>query len=77
MNNEARLSRWLTALGEQGQLEGPAAHEASVPTPNCPSLPRFLTAVLHKGWDAQELSHTRRCPYCQIMTKIVERQLGS
>ena len=25
MNNEARLSRWLTALGEQGQLEGPAA----------------------------------------------------
>jgi hypothetical protein len=75
MNNETRLTGWLNALGEQDRLEAAAADGAWVPTPECPPLPRFLTAVLHQNWSAQELSHTKGCLYCQNMEKKVRQQL--
>jgi hypothetical protein len=76
MDNETRLDGWLKALREQSRLEVPAANAAWVPTPNCPPLPRFLTALLHKDWAAQEISHTGGCLYCQNMMKKVGEQSG-
>src|SRR6266436_6406407 len=75
MNNETRLTGWLEALGERERLEALPANGAWTPTPDCPPLPRFLTAVLQQDWSAQELSHTKGCLYCQNMVKKVGQQL--
>jgi hypothetical protein len=67
MNNETLLTQWLAALAEQERKDLAPSNGAWTPTPACPPLPRFLTAVLHEDWSAEEQAHKKGCRYCQAM----------
>src|SRR5262245_61995792 len=58
------LSQLLLGLAREGP-DRPAQADDTLPSPSCPPLPRFRSALLREDWTDAEQQHRSTCPYCR------------
>lgn len=73
---ESKLAGWTEKLAERETAEFAAwqkEHGKWNPTPDCPPLPRFRTALIRDDWSTDEQTHIRSCDYCRrVQAKVRE-----